>query len=91
MAITGRSVFVKKPMIATLWNGCTNAPSNAIAGFTDLLDEFQACKLDMITPLGAHLGGWGDFSIYSTMTICAWMPHHLSHTNWDALHPSLSN
>jgi len=27
----------------------------------------------MITPLGAHLDSWGDFTIYSTMAACAWI------------------
>ena len=42
-------------------------------GFTDVLDGFLARKLNMITPLGAHLDSWGDFTIYSTMAICAWI------------------
>ena len=43
------------------------------SGFTDVLDGFLARKLRMITPLGAHLDSWGDFTIYSTMAICAWI------------------
>jgi CDP-diacylglycerol--glycerol-3-phosphate 3-phosphatidyltransferase len=43
------------------------------SGFTDVLDGYLARKLDMITPLGAHLDSWGDFTIYSTMAICAWV------------------
>jgi len=40
---------------------------------TDILDGLLARKLNMITPLGAHLDSWGDFTIYSTMSICAWI------------------
>ena len=43
------------------------------SGFTDVLDGFIARKYDMITPLGAHLDSRGDFTIYSTMAICAWI------------------
>ena len=43
------------------------------SGLTDVADGWLARKLDMITPLGAHLDSWGDFTIYSTMAICAWI------------------
>jgi len=43
------------------------------SGFTDVLDGFVARKFKMITPLGAHLDSWGDFTIYATMAICAWI------------------
>ena len=43
------------------------------SAFTDVLDGFVARKFDMITPLGAHLDSWGDFMIYTTMAICAWI------------------
>ncbi len=43
------------------------------SGFTDILDGFLARTLNQITALGAHLDSWGDFAIYSTMTICAWI------------------
>ncbi|MCP4983982.1 MAG: CDP-alcohol phosphatidyltransferase family protein [Gammaproteobacteria bacterium] len=43
------------------------------SGLTDVLDGFLARKLNMITSLGAHLDSWGDFTIYSTMAICAWL------------------
>ena len=43
------------------------------SGFTDVLDGMLARRLNMITPLGAHLDSWGDFTIYSTMAICAWI------------------
>ena len=43
------------------------------SGFTDVLDGFLARRLNMITPLGAHLDSWGDFAIYGTMAIGAWI------------------
>ena len=27
----------------------------------------------MTTPLGAHLDSWGDFTIFTTMAVCAWI------------------
>jgi CDP-diacylglycerol--glycerol-3-phosphate 3-phosphatidyltransferase len=43
------------------------------SGFTDVLDGFLARRLNQITELGSHLDSWGDFTIYSTMAICAWI------------------
>ncbi len=43
------------------------------SGFTDVVDGFLARRFNMITPLGAHLDSWGDFTIYSTMAACAWI------------------
>lgn len=43
------------------------------SGFTDVLDGFLARSLSQITKLGSHLDSWGDFTIYSTMAICAWI------------------
>ena len=43
------------------------------SGFTDVLDGFLARKLNQITTLGSHLDSWGDFTIYSTMAIGAWI------------------
>jgi len=43
------------------------------SALTDVLDGFLARKLNLITPLGAHLDSWGDFTIYGTMSICAWI------------------
>ncbi len=43
------------------------------SGFTDVLDGFLARTLNQITELGSHLDSWGDFTIYSTMAICAWV------------------
>jgi len=44
-----------------------------VAIFTDVLDGFLARTLHQITKLGSHLDSWGDFVIYSTMAICAWI------------------
>lgn len=44
-----------------------------IALFTDVLDGFLARALKQITRMGSHLDSWGDFVIYSTMAICAWI------------------
>ena len=41
--------------------------------FTDILDGFFARILNQITPLGSRLDSWGDFIIYSTMAVCAWI------------------
>lgn len=43
------------------------------AVFTDVLDGFLARILNQITEMGSHLDSWGDFVIYSTMAICAWI------------------
>lgn len=43
------------------------------AVFTDVLDGFLARILNQITPMGSHLDSWGDFIIYSTMAVCAWV------------------
>jgi CDP-diacylglycerol--glycerol-3-phosphate 3-phosphatidyltransferase len=43
------------------------------SGFTDVADGYLARRFNMITPLGAHLDSWGDFTIYSTMAVCAWI------------------
>lgn len=43
------------------------------SGFTDVLDGFLARTLNQITAMGSHLDSWGDFIIYSTMAICAWL------------------
>lgn len=43
------------------------------SGFTDVLDGFLARMLNQITELGSHLDSWGDFTIYSTMAVCAWI------------------
>jgi len=41
--------------------------------FTDVLDGFLARMLRQITEMGSHLDSWGDFVIYSTMAVCAWI------------------
>ena len=41
--------------------------------FTDVLDCFLARVLDQITEMGSRLDSWGDFIIYTTMAVCAWI------------------
>jgi len=43
------------------------------AEFTDVLDGFLARTLNQITKMGSHLDSWGDFVIYTTMAVCAWI------------------
>ena len=43
------------------------------SGFTDVLDGFLARTMNQITDMGSRLDSWGDFTIYSTMAICAWI------------------
>lgn len=43
------------------------------AVFTDVLDGFLARILNQITEMGSRLDSWGDFIIYSTMAVCAWI------------------
>ena len=43
------------------------------AVFTDVLDGFLARTLRQITEMGSHLDSWGDFVIYTTMAVCAWI------------------
>ncbi|MGB5277086.1 MAG: CDP-alcohol phosphatidyltransferase family protein [Gammaproteobacteria bacterium] len=43
------------------------------SAFTDVLDGFLARLLNQITEMGSRLDSWGDFTIYSTMAICAWI------------------
>ncbi len=43
------------------------------SGFTDVADGFIARRLELITSLGSHLDSIGDFTIYGTMAICAWI------------------
>ena len=44
-----------------------------LAEFTDVLDGFLARTLNQITEMGSHLDSWGDFVIYSTIAVCAWI------------------
>lgn len=43
------------------------------AEFTDVLDGFLARTLNQITEMGSHLDSWGDFVIYTTIAVCAWI------------------
>ena len=57
--------FVQEPVwfLATLM----------FSGFTDVLDGLLARMLNQITAMGSRLDSWGDFTIYTTMAICAWI------------------
>ena len=44
-----------------------------VSAFSDVLDGFLARRLNQITKLGSRLDSWGDFTIYSSMAICAWI------------------
>ncbi|MCK5666007.1 MAG: CDP-alcohol phosphatidyltransferase family protein [Thiotrichaceae bacterium] len=41
--------------------------------FTDVLDGYLARKLNAVSELGSQLDSWGDFFVYSTMAISAWL------------------
>ena len=41
--------------------------------FTDVLDGFLARYLDQITEMGSRLDSWGDFMVYFTMAVSAWL------------------
>lgn len=41
--------------------------------FTDALDGYLARKLNTVSELGARLDSWGDFIVYTTMAISAWL------------------
>ena len=43
------------------------------AEFTDVLDGFLARHFNQITKMGSHLDSWGDFVIYSSIAVCAWI------------------
>lgn len=43
------------------------------AVLTDVLDGYVARRFNLVTQLGAHLDSIGDFFIYSTMTIAAYI------------------
>jgi CDP-diacylglycerol--glycerol-3-phosphate 3-phosphatidyltransferase len=67
----------------------TNQPTVFIiilifTGFTDVLDGYLARRLNLVSSLGAQLDSWGDFFIYSTMAISAWLlwPDILIQQKW---------
>jgi len=41
--------------------------------FTDVLDGYLARRMNLVSQLGAQLDSWGDFFVYSTMAISAWL------------------
>ena len=40
---------------------------------TDVLDGYLARRLNLVSKLGAQLDSWGDFFVYITMAISAWL------------------
>lgn len=40
---------------------------------TDVLDGYLARRLQLVSELGAQLDSWGDFFVYLTMAIGAWL------------------
>lgn len=61
-----------------LWLAIRQQPNLFIAVlifavFTDVLDGFLARHLQQITEMGSHLDSWGDFLVYSTMAVSAWL------------------
>lgn len=40
---------------------------------TDVLDGYLARRLNLVSELGAQLDSWGDFLVYSSMAISAWL------------------
>jgi CDP-diacylglycerol--glycerol-3-phosphate 3-phosphatidyltransferase len=61
-----------------IWLAVMQQPELFIAAliftvFTDVLDGFLARHLQQITEMGSHLDSWGDFLVYSTMAVCAWL------------------
>jgi CDP-diacylglycerol--glycerol-3-phosphate 3-phosphatidyltransferase len=45
----------------------------AFSALTDMVDGMLARRLKLTTPLGAHLDSLGDYAIYTTMAVCAWI------------------
>ena len=41
--------------------------------FTDALDGYLARQLNAVSELGAQLDSWGDFFVYATMAVSAWL------------------
>ena len=40
---------------------------------TDVLDGYLARRLNLVSELGAQLDSWGDFLVYTSMAISAWL------------------
>lgn len=40
---------------------------------TDVLDGYLARRMNLVSDLGAQLDSWGDFFVYSTMAVSAWL------------------
>lgn len=43
------------------------------SAFTDVLDGFLARRLNQVSALGSKLDSWGDFIVYSTLAVSAWI------------------
>jgi CDP-diacylglycerol--glycerol-3-phosphate 3-phosphatidyltransferase len=43
------------------------------SGFTDVVDGYLARRLNQVTALGSHLDTWGDFLIFTSMAVGAWL------------------
>ncbi len=71
--------FIRILMVPVLFYFAINKQPYVFIGvvvfseFTDVLDGFLARHLNQITELGSHLDSWGDFLIYTSMAICAWI------------------
>jgi len=71
--------FIRMLMVPVLFYFALNKQPYYFIGvivfseFTDVLDGFLARQLNQITELGALLDSWGDFLIYTSMAICAWI------------------
>jgi cardiolipin synthase (CMP-forming) len=71
--------FIRMLMVPVLFYFAINKQPYIFIGviifseFTDVLDGFLARWLNQITELGSHLDSWGDFLIYTSMAVCAWI------------------
>ncbi len=64
------------PLLAFLaWNGRERLFLGFFLGslLTDLIDGYLARKLKQESELGAKLDSWGDFALYMTVPLCAWL------------------
>lgn len=64
------------PLLAFLaWNGMEKLFLGFFLGslLTDLVDGYLARKLKQESELGAKLDSWGDFALYMTVPVCAWL------------------
>jgi CDP-diacylglycerol--glycerol-3-phosphate 3-phosphatidyltransferase len=67
---------VAVPVLLVLaWKGSESAflALFVCALLTDLADGYLARRLGQESDLGARLDSWGDFALYMTTPVCAWM------------------